>query len=79
MAGQRQEIAFERLPLNLSLDTTTSSLPADQDDSTVDTSDKLDSSTEEEPDQQDPACLAVIAEEPIDSSPIASWTRSHTK
>ena len=78
LAGQRQEIALQRLPLNLSLDTTTSSLPADQ-DSTVDTSNQLDTSTEEEPDQQDPACLEVIAEEPIDSPPIASRTRSHTK
>ena len=63
----------------MSLDTTTSSLLAAQDDSTVDISVQLDSSTEEEPDQQGPACLEVIAEEPIDSSPIASRTRSHTK
>ena len=48
LAGQRQEIALQRLPLNLSLDTTTSSLPADQ-DSTVNTSVQLETSTEEFP------------------------------
>ena len=70
---------FSRITSELVVGYTTSSLPADQDDSTVDTSVQLDSSTEEESDQQDPACLEVIAEEPIGSSPIFSWTRSHTK